>query len=207
MSGIKDRIEEAKYVGTLIITLVIKASNWMWSRLLLLAAVGVITLGSLNLYTFSQVKIYSDSSDAFRMKVNEARTYNWDWKVLDYLDLCISAEKANDANTNYYCEDAMALYKETFVETPKSRVAENIERKAYGAMKVDMQVRMRARSSDTTLNPEKPKLDAITKFLFTPLGLALILIAGTLLMMATYVATFVIHKARSSSPPSPSDAT
>lgn len=201
MSSAKEGIEFAREVAPLIKMLFTSASRTMLGRLSLMATVGAISMGGVTLYNFLQVKEYSESTDSYLAEMDQAQYYNRDQKVLDHINLCINAVKAGEANKGYYCREAVALYKDTFVEIPGGKVAENIKRAAYGAMKVDMEVRIRAGKTEAQLDQKRPKLDEISAFLFTPKGLSLFCLSGIILMLGTIGITHIIHRKNTSKVP------
>lgn len=90
---------------------------------------------------------------------------------------CIDASKSNDANKDYYCQDAVAFYKDAFEGQPNSKVEENIKRSAYGAMKVEIGVKLRATALER-IDQKTPKMNEILTFMLSNIGMTLICIVG-----------------------------
>lgn len=194
MGNPKDSIDGIKEVIAFSTPIFTWASKKMWSRILLMAAVGFIGMGGVTLYNFFQVKEFSENTDSYLAEMDYVQQHNRDQRTLDYINLCINALKAKEANSGYYCQTAVKFYKDNFLEIPGGDVAEVIKRKAYGAMKVDMEVRMRAGKTEAQLDQKRPKLDEISAFLFTPQGLILFCSGGIVIMLLTILTLHRINR-------------
>lgn len=193
-------IENVKESAPLIKLVFTWASKTMLGRLTLMAIVGIVALGGVTFYNSLQVEKYTEESQLYRAKVEYTDQSNMYQKTLDYINLCINALKANETNRNYYCQKATALYKKIFAELPGSNANEIIKRGAYGAMKVEMQARMRSLKAAQP-DPDKPKLDEVSGYLLTTWGIALSSLLGGLLMLTTSITSFRIQRKNSSKIP------
>lgn len=111
------------------------------------------------------------------------RAYKWTVGVV------LTLVKSNDANKDYYCQDAVAFYKDAFEGQPNSKVEENIKRSAYGAMKVEIGVKLRATALER-IDQKTPKMNEILTFMLSNIGMTLICIVGIIAMLATVFTTY-----------------
>ncbi|VVN98425.1 hypothetical protein [Pseudomonas fluorescens] len=194
MSSLKDMIEDADVVGKLANRITVKASKRARTRVMLMATVGIVILGShLGYLTYLQGE-YQKSSDEHNAKYGFLVAENQDKRTLDYIELCIEASKDTDANRHYYCSKALDLYKLTFKDMPGG-IDENVEKAAFGAMKVDVAARIRSMTLDRTMG-QTPAMDSVLKFLLSIAGIVIAVVLAAVGMTATIVYTWRISQAQ-----------
>lgn len=156
------------------------ASKHILTRLLQMAAVGLIAGYSYFYYHSDLVSEYIKTNEQhttqYNMLIAESRVQN----TLDYLDLCIRSKQNDNANSEYYCQQAVAFYEETFVATPNNMVTENVSRFAHGAMRVEIANKLRVMVVRREVG-ESPGMNKTLEFLISSVG---ILIAVILCMLA-----------------------
>lgn len=164
MGSPKAFIDETQETLSLIDKVIKWASKRLWSRQLLIAGVGLLVSSSIAVALstrWSDLEERREShSDEYALLAKEIN----DQEGIDYLQLCIDAEKNRDPNKDYYCNTAVNIYRSNFVDTPNSDVEKNIQLSAYGAMKADTAKRLRS----TTLarfNLKRPKMSEGDRFL------------------------------------------
>lgn len=159
-----------------------------WSRVTLMACVGAIVMGSYLTYLTFLVNDYGKKSEDFISEFQLLSKENLDQRALDYIQLCIDAEKSNDTNMEYYCGDAVAFYKDMFIDFPNSKVEKNIKLSAYGAMKADIATRMRSTAMQR-FDLKTPRMNDTLKFMLS-WGVGIICVAGILAMLGTAYTTY-----------------
>lgn len=194
MGSIKDGFDDADFLGKLAKRITLKASKRALTRVLLMASVGIVILGSyLGYLTYLQGE-YRKSSDEHSAKYGFMLAENQDKRTIDYLELCIDASKNNDANRNYYCGTAVELYKITFKMKPGDTDA-NIEKAAFGAMKADIAGRIRYMTLQRTLG-QSSDIDGVLSFLLSITGITIAMIVAVICMLTTIVWTWRISRAQ-----------
>ncbi|BBN52739.1 hypothetical protein TRE132_08640 [Pseudomonas chlororaphis subsp. aurantiaca] len=159
-----------------------------------MACVGIVILGSYLGYLTYLLGEYRESSEEHIAKYGFLVTENQDKRTLDYLELCIDALKNNDANRNYYCGTALELYKLTFNEMPGG-ADENVEKAAFGAMKVDVAAKIRFMALQRTMG-QTSKMNGVLDFLLSITGITIAVILAIIGMLATIVWTWRISRAQ-----------
>ncbi|PTQ74292.1 hypothetical protein [Pseudomonas sp. GV071] len=189
MGNLKDWSEDAAEVARVGQLVAAKAAKRAWSRVLFVAVVGMLVLASYVTYLTYLVSEYSRISDEHTDRYGSLSAENRDRKTIDYLTLCIDATKSGDVNKDYICQQAVALYKDTFIEVPNNGVGENIKRAAYGLMKVEVATKARAivlaRQAGAT-----PGMDPTLKFLLSTTGIVVTMLVALLVMLSTVFATY-----------------
>ena len=193
MGQVKDFIENIEEGKGAVKKIVQLAAPRMWSRLLLMATVGVGLMGGCLIYITLLAKDYADKTDAFLKDYEWAQVDSRDQRALDYITLCADAQKDNDANKDYYCQDAVAFYLDAFPASLDGKVGNNIKRAAYGAMKVEIKNKLRLTALQK-LDKKAPEKSAVFDFLLSPLGVFLICLVGSLAMLGTAVTTFLMSQ-------------
>ncbi|MOA31337.1 hypothetical protein D3C78_1524890 [compost metagenome] len=146
-------------------------------------------MGSYSIYLTYLVSEYGKRAEEHIAKYDLLKSESRDQRTLDYLELCIDAAKSKDTNKEYYCQQAVDFYKDTFIEVPNNGVAENIKRSAYGAMKVEIATKLRAMALERVTG-ESPRMDDTLKFLLSTAGITIAILVGLIAMVITIVATY-----------------
>lgn len=170
-------------------TIALKAAKRPWSRVTLMAAVGVLVMGSYCFYLTLLVGEFGKNTDDFFAEYLMQQQDTFDQRALDYIEICIDAQKNNDSNKDYYCQDATAFYKDAITDLPNNRVEENIRRAAYSAMKVELAAKLRASVMERAIK-KRPKLNDTLKFLLSIQGLILFCTMGAIVMGGTAFYTY-----------------
>lgn len=194
MGSIKEAFEDADVLGSLANRITAKASKRALTRVLLMASVGIVILGSYLGYLTYLLDKYQGSSNQHNATYGFLVAENQDKRTLDYLQLCIDASKNNYANRNYYCDTALELYKITFKELP-SDTDENVKKAAFGAMKVDVAARIRFMALQRTMG-QSSEIDGLLGFLLSITGITIAVILAIIGMLATIVWTWRISQAQ-----------
>ncbi|WP_460144007.1 hypothetical protein [Pseudomonas sp. S2_A02] len=194
MGSIKDAFDDADFLGRLANSITSKASKRVLTRVLLMASVGIVILGSYLGYLTYLLGEYRKSSNEHNAKYSFMVAENQDKRTIDYLGLCIDASKNNDANRNYYCDTAVELYKLTFKEMPGD-TDENIEKTAFGAMKADIASRIRFMTLQRTMG-QSSEMDGLLSFLLSITGITIAMIVAVICMLTTIVWTWRISQAQ-----------
>ncbi|MBX8493292.1 hypothetical protein [Pseudomonas cichorii] len=194
MGSIKDGFEDADFLGKLAKKITLKASKRALTRVLLMATVGIIILGSYLGYLTYLLGEYRKSSNEHNAKYSFMLAENQDKRTIDYLELCIDASKNNDANRNYYCGTAVELYKITFKMMP-SDTDVNIEKAAFGAMKADIAARIRFMALQRTMG-QSADIDGVLGFLLSITGITIAMTLVVIGMFATILWTWRISRAQ-----------
>ncbi|MFL1419494.1 hypothetical protein ACI77M_25315 [Pseudomonas fildesensis] len=194
MGSIKDVFDDANYLGRLANWITSKASKRALTRVLLMASVGIVILGSYLGYLTYLLGEYRKSSNEHNAKYSYMVAENQDKRTFDYLELCIDASKNNDANRNYYCGTAVDLYKLTFKEMPGD-TDENIEKEAFGAMKADIAGRIRFMALQRTTG-QSSEMNGVLSFLLSITGITIAMIVAVICMLTTIVWTWRISRAQ-----------
>lgn len=140
---IKETVENVTYSIRIGRTILQKALAKPWSRVLLPIFMCFIVVGPYSAYHHFVVDELSTSSDTYSDEQSLLDKELKERKSLDYIQLCMGATTSDDSNKSYYCEYAVAFYKEAFIDYPGSDVEKNIKLSAYGVMKVEMASRLR----------------------------------------------------------------
>lgn len=172
-----------------------KASLKPWSRVLLMAIVGILVMGSYLVYLTLLVRDYGKNTDDYLVEYNLLHKESRDQRALDYIDVCIEASRNKDINKDYYCEDAVAFYKDAVEGLPHNKMEENIKRAAYGSMKVEVAVKLRATALER-IDQKTPKMNETLSFMLSNTGMALVCIFGILAMLATVLTTYRLSHPR-----------
>lgn len=112
--------------------------------------------------------------------------------TIDYIELCIDASKNNDTNRNFYCGKAVELYKLTFKDMPGD-TDENIEKAAFGAMKVDIASRIRFMALQRKMG-QSSEMDGVLSFLLSITGITIAMFVAFICMLITIVWTWRISR-------------
>lgn len=190
MGSIKEMTETLTEGVSLAKSIAQKAATRAWTRVLLMALVGSLLMGSYCAYLTFSVVDYRKNADEFFTEYQLLHKESLDQRVLDYIEICIDAQKNSDPNKDYYCKDAVAFYKDAFQDFPSSRVEENIRRSAYGAMKVEMAEKLRMTAIKRT-KMKTPKLDGMLEFFLSIKG---VILACSLISIAMFSTAFVTYK-------------
>ncbi|MCV4261768.1 hypothetical protein [Pseudomonas capsici] len=194
MGSIKDGFDDVGFLGKLAKKITLKASKRALTRVLLMATVGIVILGSYLGYLTYLLGEYRKSSNEHNAKYGFMLAENQDKRTIDYLELCIDASKNNDANRNYYCSTAMEHYKTTFKMMP-SDTDVNIEKEAFGAMKADIAARIRFMALQRTMG-QNADIDGVLDFLLSITGITIAMIVAVICMLTTIVWTWRISQAQ-----------
>lgn len=189
MGRVKEVIETFTESAGLARTIASQAAKRPWSRVMLMASVGVLVMGSYCSYLTLLVSDYGKSTDDFFAEYLTQQQDNFDQRALDYIEICMDAQKNNDSNKDYYCLDATAFYKDAIEGLPNSRIEENIRRAAYSAMKVELAAKLRTSVMERAIK-KKPKLDDTLKFLLSMQGMILFCTMGAIVMGGTAFYTY-----------------
>lgn len=157
---------------------------------MLMALMGIAVMGSYLVYQTLLVNEYIDRSDRFLEDYELASKELNDQLALDHIQTCIDAQKSNDINKAYYCEGAVAFYRDAFLDASGSTTELNIQRAAYGVMKVEMANRLRFTALQR-LHLQAPSIDQKLGFMLK-FGVWLICILGSLAMIFTILMTYRI---------------
>ncbi|WP_432755091.1 hypothetical protein [Pseudomonas sp. WMBT8] len=190
MGSIKEMTETLTEGVSLARSIAQKAATRAWTRVLLMALVGSLLMGSYCAYLTFSVVDYRKKADDFFSEYQLLHKENLDKRVLDYIEICIDAQKSGDPNRDYYCNDAVTFYKDALQDAPFGRVEENIRRSAYGAMKVEMAERLRMTAIERTKR-NTPKLEGTSEFLLSIKG---VFLACSLISIAMFSTAFVTYK-------------
>ncbi|NTZ94179.1 hypothetical protein FCH79_02440 [Pseudomonas koreensis] len=194
MGSIKDGFDDADFLGKLAKKITLKASKRALTRVLLMATVGIVILGSYLGYLTYLLGEYRKSSNEHNAKYGFMLAENQDKRTIDYLELCIDASKNNDASRNNYCGTAVELYKTTFKMMP-SDTDVNIEKAAFGAMKADIAARIRFMALQRTMG-QSADIDGVLGFLLSITGITIAMIVAVICMLTTIVWTWRISRAQ-----------
>lgn len=157
-------------------------------RLLTLTFVGVLAVGGYYWYVHSLLSEAKHSSQAVQEKVDFVLQAGLYQSVVDWAKLCIASREKKLANADWYCEEAMALYMRRSKGTPPPLREEIINRKAYGAIVVDMSSQLRGVEIDRLYKQGPTEAQQLLGKLLGTTGRALILIGIILLMSITALA-------------------
>ncbi|MFC6691805.1 hypothetical protein ACFQD2_13320 [Pseudomonas lini] len=194
MGNIKDITDDMTDGAELAKSLARKAALKPWSRLLLMAIVGILVMGSYLVYLTLLVRDYGKNTDDYLTEYNLLHKQSRDQRALDYIDVCIDASN-NDANKDYYCQDAVAFYRDAFEGLPNSKIEENIKRSAYGTMKVEIAVKLRATALER-IDQKSPRMNEILTFMLSNTGMTLVCLAGIIAMLGTVITTYRLSHPR-----------
>ncbi|NWE75230.1 hypothetical protein [Pseudomonas yamanorum] len=194
MGSIKDVFDDADVLGRLASRVTAKASKHALTRILLMACVGIVILGSYLVYLSYLIGENRESSQERIGKYGFFVTENQDKRTLDYLELCIDASKNHDANRIYYCDTALELYKLTFNGLPGGS-DENVEKAAFGAMKIDVAAKIRFMALQRTIG-QTSEVNGVLDFLLSVTGVTIAVILAIIGMVATIVWTWRISRAQ-----------
>lgn len=172
-----------------------KASTKAWSRVLLMATIGILVMGSYMYYLTSLVEDYGKNTDGYLAEYNVLQKENFAQRALDYINVCIEASKSSDNNKDYYCQNAVNLYKNAFEGQHNNNLEENVKRSAYGAMKVEMATQLRTASLER-INQKAPRMDDKLTFMLSFWGIALACLAGIFAMLLTVLITYRLSNPR-----------
>lgn len=189
MGSFKNLTEDLAEASRLVKQLALKASKRAWTRVLLMAVIGILVMGSYSVYLTHLVSEYSKTSEEHIANYGLLKQESWDQRTLDYLELCITSKKSSDANSEYYCQKAVALYKDTFIDAPNNGVAENIKRSAYGLMKVEVANKLRILVLER-ITGKTPGLDETLKFLLGTTGISIAVLVGLLAMVSSILMSY-----------------
>lgn len=195
MGSFKELTEDVTEATEIARRLAFKASKRAWTRVLLMAIVGILVMGSYSIYLTYLVSEYRKSSEEHIDKYSLLKAESRDQRTLDYLELCINETKSNDTNKEYYCQHAVALYKDTFIEVPNNGVAENIKRSAYGLMKVEIANKLRVTALERATGAS-PGMDDTLKFLLSTTGISIAVLVCLLAMVSSIVTTYRLSTPR-----------
>ncbi|RDL15764.1 hypothetical protein [Pseudomonas jessenii] len=188
MGNIKDITDDVTHGAKLAKSFAQRAALKPWSRLLLMSIMGILVMGSYLVYLTLLVRDYGKNTDDYLTEYNLLHKQSRDQRALDYIDVCIDASKNNDVNKDYYCQDAVAFYRDAFEGLPNSKIEENIKRSAYGTMKVEIAVKLRATALER-IDQKSPRMNEILTFMLSNIGMGLVCLAGILTMLATVITT------------------
>lgn len=189
MGWIKDKIENVTEAVDAFAFIAKRAAQKPWSRVLLMAVVGILVMGGPLYYVNTLVEEYGKSTDEFLAENNRFDKENRAQRALDYINVCIEAGKGVDANKDYYCQSAIDAYKDVFYKDMNKNVEEKIKRSAYGAMKVEVATKVRMATLER-IDQKKPELNGKLAFMLSTPGIALICLAGVFAMLLTALATY-----------------
>lgn len=189
---IKDAFEDAGVLVKLARGITGKASKRALTRVLLMAAVGILIVGSYLGYLTYLLGEYRKTSDAHSAKYSSLVTESQDKRTIDYLELCIDASKNHDKNRSYYCTTALDLYKLTFKAMPNDG-DKNVEKAAFGAMKVDVASKIRFMALQRTMG-HTSEIDGVLDFLLSITGITIAVILAIIGMFATIMWTWRISR-------------
>lgn len=189
MGSLKDLMDTLKEAIQLIKAIFKKASQNVWTSILLVAAVGALLMASWFVYVNLQIDDLAKRGNEFLAETKLLQKEARDRRVLDYLELCIDAQKGKDSNEQYYCQDAVVLYKNAFIGMPNERLDENIRRSAYGAMKIEINVKLRE-SELSRQDKRLPTADTPMKFLMSVEGITLMVLTYLLVSLGVSFALY-----------------
>lgn len=153
-----------------------------------MASVGILILGSyLGCLTYLMSE-YQSSSQKYNKGYDCLITENQDMRSVDYLELCIESSKIADLNKDYYCNTAVDPYKATLQNMPGG-VDKNLEKSAYGAMKVDVAAKIRSMALERAMG-HSPAIDSTLAFLLSMAGVTIAVLLAVAGMIITIVATW-----------------
>ncbi|AVD90016.1 hypothetical protein [Pseudomonas sp. SWI44] len=205
MIEIKKPKEEAVELFTLLKQLFILANRHSITRKMLMAAVGIAISGSYLGTATYQLQDYRARSEAYYKAYSSLEEERRIQHALDYVQLCIDTPKDPETLSAYYCKQAVDAYQNLFAHYPGSYGAENIERAAYGAMKVDLNNKLRYEQIDRTLG-DTPQMQELLKYLLTTAGLVIALLLTVTAMITTYYFFYRMNRSSVSTTDEPSDA-
>lgn len=194
MGILKDAIEEADLVGKVANRITIKAAKRARTRLLLMATVGIVILGSYLGYLTHLLGEYQRISDEHNTKFGLLVAENQDKRTLDYIELCIEASKTADSNIDLYCTRALELYKMTFRDMPDG-TDENIHKSAYGAMKADVASKIRSMALERIMG-QTPEMDKVLNLLLSISGIVIAIVLAAAAMLSTMLWTWRIAQSQ-----------
>ena len=193
MGSIKDTIDTLKEGVHLGRSIAQKAAERVWTRFMLMVLVGVIFMGPYFAYLTFRIDDYAKKSDDFLTEYQLLQKEDLEQRVLDYLEICIDAQKSNDSNKDYYCQDAVSFYKDSFEGLPNGRLEENIRRSAYGAMKAEMAAKRRA-TGLMRQDKKLPTVDDSVRFMLSIKGITLACILIAFAMSGTAFMTYRLSR-------------
>ncbi|MBF8776932.1 hypothetical protein [Pseudomonas fulva] len=153
-----------------------------------MASVGILILGSYLGYLTSLMHEYRNSSQDDNKKYDFLITENQDKRTVDYLEICIESSEIADLNKDHCCNKAVDRYKATFQNMPGG-VDENLEKSAYGAMKVDVATKIRTMALERAMG-HSPAIDSTLEFLLSMAGGTIAVLLAIAGMIVTIVATW-----------------
>lgn len=195
MGNIKDITDDMTVGAEFAKSVARKAALKPWSRLLLMAIIGILVMGSYLVYLTLLVREYGKNTDDYLTEYNLLHKQSRDQRALDYVDVCIDASKNNDVNKDYYCQDAVAFYKDAFEGLPDSKIEENIKRSAYGTMKVEIAAKLRATALER-IDQKSPRMNEILTFMLSNTGMTLVCLVGIIAMLGTAITTYRLSHPR-----------
>lgn len=194
MGQVKEAMDTVTEGVGLAKTIALKAAKRPWSRVMLMASVGVLVMGSSSFYMTLLVEEFGKNTEDFLAEYLMQQQDTFDQRAMDYIEICIDAQRGNDPNKDYYCQDATAFYKDAIIDLPNNRVEENIRRAAYSAMKVELGAKLRASVMERAIK-KTPKLNDTLKFLLSIQGRILFCVMGALVMGGTAFYTYRLAQA------------
>lgn len=90
--------------------------------------------------------------------------------TIDKINLCLEAQHQKNKIEEFYCGDAMRSFKEIALDIQVVRTEELILKRAFGAMKVDINHILRIKESEIRLMEIFPKQDIWLKLLTNDIG-------------------------------------
>ncbi len=87
------------------------------------------------------------------------------------------------------------FYRDAFEGLPNSKIEENIKRSAYGTMKVEIAVKLRATALER-IDQKSPRMNEILTFMLSNTGMTLVCLAGIIAMLGTVITTYRLSHPR-----------
>lgn len=143
MGFIADQVDNFKTGAKLADRFMRWAATSAIRRLSVLSLIGVIAIGAYYWYSHSLLTESRTSNVDLQKEAELVRQANLYQAALDWINLCISTRKDNLENADWYCKQALDIYKVRSESTPPPLRENIINREAYGAMAVDISAQLR----------------------------------------------------------------
>lgn len=146
MGEIADKVDDVKLLVRMSKYTIEWASANTFRRIGFLLLISTILFGGWLWYiTNLSNQVISEIDKATQQRSDLSKTNLYDYSI-DIINLCIDATDKNSDLKGWYCSNALQQYKTrlSIKDLDKKQVKEIIDKKAYGAMKVDLLFKKRS---------------------------------------------------------------
>lgn len=197
MSELKGKIDDFVLIKDKALLLLNWLSATAFRRIAFLSLFSLSVFGLTYLYINDLAnKSASDIEDKYK-RLEEIYDTNRYASTIDSIDLCLNARDDNKQLGEWYCAHALQLYKKISSENAIPFSEEIIEKKAYGAMKVEINREIRHMKYKELLNKESSAEYVLLTNLVSDVGIFLYLTVAFILFIFI---VFLLYGRRNSSP-------